>query len=144
MLKLPDGLTYECAIRVSEDLTVPKLPSQFPGLTGMPPVFATAYVVAFLEATCIAALAPYMEGDECTVGTQISMSHTAATPVGFGAIATVELTEADGRKLTFRVTCRDDTEIVAEGVHERFVVERSRFDKRLAGKVEARGSEAPA
>ena len=74
----------------------------------MPPVFATAYMVAFGEVTCIEALAPYMEADEGTVGTQINMSHVAATPIGMTVIARIEPIAAEGRKLMFRVSCKDE------------------------------------
>ena len=49
--------------------------------------------------------------------------------------AEVELAEIDGRRLRFTVTCRDETETIGEGFHERTLVEYDRFIARLARKT---------
>lgn len=93
----------------------------------MPPVFATAFMVAFVEHTCIEALAPYLDEHEWTVGTHVDISHRAATPVGMQVTAEVELIATEGRCLTFRVECRDEREVIGAGTHERVVVDAPRF-----------------
>ena len=40
----------------------------------------------------------------------------------------------DGRRLRFRVSCRDDAEAIGEGFHERMIVDIDRFMARLARK----------
>src|SRR5262245_45846168 len=100
----------------------------------MPPIFATAYLVGFVEATCVAALRPYLAPGQRTVGTHIDMSHSAATPVGMMVTAEVELVEVGERRLRFRVTCRDDAEVVGQGFHERFIIDFGRFMTRVEGK----------
>jgi fluoroacetyl-CoA thioesterase len=52
--------------------------------------------------------------------------------------AEIELVEVDGRRLRFKVTCRDDAESIGEGYHERFIIDRDRFLKRVAAKTAAR------
>ena len=44
------------------------------------------------------------------------------------------LTAIEGRKLTFAVEAFDSKEKVGEGVHVRYVVDRQRFEGRLAEK----------
>jgi fluoroacetyl-CoA thioesterase len=100
----------------------------------MPPVFATANMIAFVEWTCVAALTPYLAPDQRTVGTRVEMTHTAATPIGMNVTAEIELVEIDGRRLRFRVSCRDEVEPIGEGFHERMVVDHARFMQRLARK----------
>jgi fluoroacetyl-CoA thioesterase len=51
--------------------------------------------------------------------------------------ADVEVMEVDGRKVSFRVTVRDEVEIIAEGTHQRFVVDWERFNAGLAEKVKS-------
>src|SRR3982074_3018777 len=72
---------------VDSSLAVPQLPAAFGGFAGMPDVFATAYLVALVEDTCIEALAPYVEAHERTVGTHVDVSHRAATPAGMRGTA---------------------------------------------------------
>ena len=76
------------------------------------------------------------------MGTHIDVSHTAATPVGMTVTASVGLVAVDGRRLRFRVACRDDAETIGaetigaetigEGWHDRAIIDRARFAERLA------------
>jgi fluoroacetyl-CoA thioesterase len=44
------------------------------------------------------------------------------------------MVEVEGRRLRFRVGCRDQAEEVGEGWHERFLIDRARFGARLDAK----------
>jgi fluoroacetyl-CoA thioesterase len=101
----------------------------------MPPVFATAMMIGFIEQTCIQGLRPYLSQSQKTVGTHIDISHIAATPVGMSIEAEVELTEIDGRSLTFRVRCSDAAGLIGEGVHRRAIIDGQRFAERLEAKA---------
>jgi len=48
--------------------------------------------------------------------------------------AQVELIEVQGRKLRFRVSCRDELDLIWEGFHERYVIDGTKFTARLANK----------
>jgi predicted thioesterase len=69
-----------------------------------------------------------------TVGTQILINHTGATPEGMTVTVKVEVAAADGRRVDFTWTARDDREEVGNGTHQRFVVDSERFLQRLAAK----------
>jgi fluoroacetyl-CoA thioesterase len=114
---------------------VPAMSASFAGFEDMPPVFATAYLVAFMEWACVAALAPYLEDDERTVGTHVDISHAAATPVGMAVSATVSLLSSDGRKMRFKVECHDEKDLIGAGFHERALIKHGRFLERLAQKT---------
>ena len=131
---LKPGLRHTETIRVTEALAVPAQAQLFDPLTEMPPVFATAQMIALVEWACVHALAPYLAPNQRSVGTRIDMTHTAATPVGMTVTAKVELVEIDGRRLRFRVSCRDEFEPIGEGFHERTIVDHARFIQRLARK----------
>jgi fluoroacetyl-CoA thioesterase len=134
---LKPGLCHERTITASEALAVPALGRAFGVVTDMPPVFATANMIALVEWTCVEALAPYMPVDQRTLGTHVDISHCAATPVGMAVTARVELVEIDDRKLRFKVHCRDETGTIGEGVHERVVVDQRRFMERITRKSAA-------
>ena len=131
---LKPGLRHSETLTVSEALSVPVQARLFDPATEMPPVFATAQMIAFVEWTCVHALAPYLAPDQRTVGTKVEMTHTAATPVGMTVTATVELVEIRDRTLRFKVACRDEKDPIGEGFHERSVIDNTRFMARLARK----------
>ena len=131
---LKPGLKHRATITVGETLAVPAAAALFGSSAEMPPVFATAQMIAFVEWTCVAALAPYLAPHQRTVGTRVDMSHIAATPVGMNVTAGVELVEIDGRRLRFKARCRDEAEPIGEGFHERMVIDHTRFMQRLARK----------
>lgn len=134
---LKPGLKGTRTITVDESLTVPALAATHFGFFDMPPVFATAFLVAFVEWTCIEVLKPYLDASQRTVGVHIDLSHSAATPIGMKATAVVELIERNDRKLRFKVSVRDEAEVISEGFHERYIIDVDRFMARLAKKKAA-------
>ena len=131
---LRSGLTHAESVTVTGGLTVPEISPAFPGLGDMPPVFATAYLLAFVEWTCLEAVKPYLDSGERTVGTAIDMRHTAATPVGMTVTAEVELAAVNGRMLEFAFTCRDEKETIATGTHGRAIIDLERFMAKVGKK----------
>jgi fluoroacetyl-CoA thioesterase len=128
------GLRHSATLTVSEALAVPAQARLFDPATEMPPVLATANMIAFVEWTCVWVLAPYLAPDQRTVGTKVEMTHSAATPIGMQVTAEVALVAIKGRALRFRVACRDEKEAIGEGFHERTVIDNDRFLARLARK----------
>lgn len=90
-------------------------------------VCATPVIAAVMEAAAVAALAPYLKYEETTVGTRISLTHTAPSLVGMTLTAEAEITAHTERRYEFTVTVRDEIGVVAEGAHTRVLVNTSRF-----------------
>lgn len=135
---LQPGLRYEHSYEVPASKTVPALYPEAPEFVAMPEVFATGFMVGFLEWACIMAVNPHLDWPrEQTVGTHIDVSHEAATPPGLKVTARVELIEVDGRRLVFAVEADDGVDLISRGRHERFVIDRARFDAKLDGKKPA-------
>ena len=82
-------------------------------------VCATPVIAAAMEAD--------LNDDETTVGTRISLTHTAPSLVGMTLTACAEITAHTGRQYEFTVTVRDEIGVVAEGTHTRVLVNTSRF-----------------
>ena len=95
-------------------------------------VLGTPVMIGLMENAAWRLVQPALEPGETTVGTLVNVRHLAATPVGREVTATAELIEIDGRRLVFRVTARDDKQLIGEGVHERSRVLLERFLARLA------------
>ncbi len=132
---LQSGLVHEEELTIIDELTVPNISSRFATFVDMPPVFATAFMIAHVEATCIACLRGHLDGGEHTVGTHVDLSHTVATPVGMDVTASAELTEVEGRMLTFRIKIRDEAGPIGSGTHRRAVIDVERFMARVAQKA---------
>jgi len=130
------GLRHEHTFAVTAAKTVPALYPESAEFRAMPEVFATGFLVGFLEWACIEAIRPHLDRPhEQSVGTRIDVTHEAATPPGFTVTAVVELVAVDGKKLVFDVSAHDGIDTIARGRHERFVIDRAKFDARLAGKA---------
>ena len=61
----------------------------------------------------------------------VDLGHDAATPVGMRATAAIELVAMEGRRLRFKVECRDERDAIGAGYHERFVIDEARFLSKL-------------
>ncbi|NNJ91781.1 MAG: thioesterase family protein [Gammaproteobacteria bacterium] len=134
---LKPGIKYEHKYTVPESKTVPSLYPEADEFIIMPEVFATGFMVGFLEWSCIKAIIPYLDWPaEQSVGTHINVSHEAATPPGLEVTATVELVEVDGRRLVFNVEAHDNAGRIARGTHERFVIIKEKFDQMVAAKLQ--------
>lgn len=134
---LAPGLRYRARQIVTERQTVPRVEPGWPGFSDMPPVFATAMMIGFIEQTCILALRPCLQSGQHTVGTHVEVSHVAATPVGMAVTAEVELVSVEGRSLLFKVACHDEAGLIGEGTHRRAIVDVARFLGKLEDKRRA-------
>ena len=135
---LKPGIEHELRFRVPQSKTVPALYPESPEFREMPEVFATGFMVGFLEWACIAAVKPHLDWpEEQTVGTHVNVSHTAATPPGLEVTAKVKLTTVEGRRLVFEVEARDDVDVISRGTHERFVINRAKFSEKVRQKAKA-------
>ena len=132
---LKDGIQYQHKFIIPKSKTVPNLYPESNEFKIMPEVFATGYLVGFLEWACILAIKPHLDWpSEQSVGTHINVSHQAATPAGHEVIANVELINIDGKKLTFNVEARDSVDIISKGTHERFIINKEKFDNKVREK----------
>jgi predicted thioesterase len=100
----------------------------------LPPVLSTPRVISYLERTAHQSVLPFLADGQTTVGTVINLRHLAASPVGMQVRFRTELLEVDRRRLRFRIEAWDSVEKIAEGENERFIIDRARFDERLAAK----------
>lgn len=98
-------------------------------------VFATPYMIAIMEKSACNCLSDYLENDETTVGTEINVKHLSATPVGMKVYAEAVLTEINGREFIFSVKAFDESGIIGEGIHKRFLVNGKRFTEKTYSKI---------
>ncbi len=117
----------EIGLKSSQTITVEEKDTAQAYGSGTLPVFATPAMIALMENTAMNTVSPYLSEGEASVGTLMNVKHLSATPVGGTVTCEAELTEADGRRLVFKVTARDNKGIIGEGTHERFIIKTEKF-----------------
>ncbi|HML06746.1 MAG TPA: thioesterase family protein [Xanthobacteraceae bacterium] len=132
---LAPGLTCRFAYKVPENKTVPYTYPDVPEIASMPKVFATGFMIALMEWTCMQLLSAHLDSGEGSVGVHVDVSHLAATPPGMTVTVDAECTEVAGRRVTFKLKAHDGVDLIAEGRHERFVVGWDKFAARIAAKA---------
>lgn len=128
MPDLTPQLAGECTWTVTSEMTATRVGS------GLVEVFSTPMLVALMENAAVDALDARLADSQTSVGVRIEVRHLAATPIGQTVRARATLTAVDGRRLTFTIEAWDDVEQIGEAVHERMVVDRDRFEARVAAK----------
>lgn len=119
------GLTYTSKTTVCKENTALTVGS------GDMEVFATPALVALMENAAMNAVKPYLPEGSTTVRAMIQTSHIKPSGLGEEISATALLEEAEGRKLTFKVSASDSKGIIGEGIHIRYIVDRERFLSKL-------------
>src|SRR5438477_1559772 len=127
--RIVPGLTGTAEIVVGPEHTAPFVGS------GRIAVLATPVMINLIEAAALAAVEHLLPAGHQSLGIQLDISHTAATPIGLRVTATAEVSRIEGRTITFRVTARDEFETIGGGTHRRVVVSVSRFDERVQRKL---------
>jgi len=140
---LKPGLTHQFKFKIPPTKTVPHLYPESEAFQQMPQVLATGFMVGLLEWACIEAIKPHLDWPrEQSLGTLVNFSHLAATPPGLTVTVDVTLDRVEGRKLVFSLSAHDGVDRIAEGTHERFVIDAGKFNAKLAGKLRAAGLQA--
>ncbi len=90
-------------------------------------VYATPCMVALMEGAACEALAPFLPDDKTSVGTQLTISHISATPVGLEVRAEAEIVAVEKSMVTFQVSAYDEAGLIGEGTHQRAVISTQKF-----------------
>ena len=127
--QIKTGMTGKAELVVGEEHTAPRVGS------GRVRVLATPVMINLIEAAALKAVEHLLPAGHQSLGTHLDVKHYAATPVGMKIRATAEVTNVDGRTISFRVIAEDEKEPIGDGTHDRVVVNVERFDKRVQRKL---------
>lgn len=122
---LEKGLKHQSVMRVTEGNT-----AEFIG-SGDMAVLATPAMIALMENAAMLAVALHIDEGDTTVGSMISTTHLKPSKVGNTISAIAELTEVDGRKLSFKIEAYDGDVLIGSGEHVRYIVNRNKFLSKL-------------
>ena len=131
MHQIPIGLTRQTEALVTSDNAISFLGREDAR------VLATPWLIMYLEMTSRDTVKPFLLDSEDTVGTQVNVTHLASTPIGKTARFLAEVVGLNGRRVEFRVEAWSDSEKIAEGTHERFIIDIEKFAARVNAKRSA-------
>src|SRR5262252_2472195 len=97
-------------------------------------VLGTPHLIGHLEMTARNSVKPLLEAGHDTVGTHVDVKHLAATPMGMNVTFHSEVISVEDRRINFKVEAFDEKEKIAEGTHQRAIINVARFATRLAAK----------
>lgn len=127
--KVDIGRSYSLQSRVEEWMTAEKA-----GNRGVD-VLATSVLVQLVESAALHCIGPLLNDGQVTLGTHIDLEHHKLVPVGFIVRVEVEVVTVDGPRVGFAVQVFDEQEAVAEGTHERYVIDKAKFLAKLEEKL---------
>ena len=90
-------------------------------------VYATPCMVALMEGAACQAIQEALPENKTSVGISLDIQHTSATPVGLEVWAEAEVTQVEGKILTFSVTAFDEKGEIGKGTQKRCIVDSQRF-----------------
>ena len=125
---LKPGLTAEKTVTVTDKSTAAACGSG--GLN----VYSTPAMITLMEDASLSAVQSLLPPGYSTVGTELSVKHLSATPLGMKVSARAELLSISGKALSFKVEAFDEAGKIGEGTHGRFIVENEKFMAKIAGK----------
>ena len=126
-MPLRPGLSAAVELVVTDDDTALALK------TGDVPVLATPRVVTLAEEATVNAVEGELAEGTTSVGYRVQLDHLAPVAVGESVTAEAVLETIEGRRLTFRVSVKYRSGLVAAGRITRVAVEQERFLQRAAG-----------
>jgi fluoroacetyl-CoA thioesterase len=100
-----------------------------------PNVFATSRMVTFMEIAATRLMRPLLQAGQHSVGVSVSITHTAATPIGGHVRTIATYLGSEGKVFRFKVEAFDDAGPIGAGEHTRAIVSTSRL---LAGAAKRR------
>ena len=90
-------------------------------------VYATPCMAALMEGAACEALADVIKEGQTTVGIELNLQHTSATPVGLEVRAEAEVTAVDGKVITFEIHAFDEAGEIGKATHKRVLVNSQKF-----------------
>lgn len=129
MPEIPVGAEGRHSLEVTTDIAISFLDND------KARVLATPWLIAHLEMTSRNTVKAYLLDGYDTVGTQVNVAHLAATPLGMKAHFHARVLSVTGKRILFKVEAFDERDKIAEGTHERAVIQVSRFAERVQAKA---------
>lgn len=98
-------------------------------------VFATPALIRLIERAAAELVEKNIPPELTSVGISLNVKHTSPTPLGMTARADVKIISVEGRKIVFEAVVFDERGEIGRGTHERFIVDRIKFQSKADAKL---------
>jgi fluoroacetyl-CoA thioesterase len=103
-----------------------------------PQVLSSPSLIIFLQTTCADLMAPFLDKGEMVVSIRIELSHLASTPIGSEVTVRAEIVKTQGGgTIYFKVDAYDETEKIASGHIDMYIVNEERFARGVERKIQS-------
>ena len=126
------GMSNVIEAQSTEETTALKMKS------GSLKVLATPAMMCLMEQAAAELVERNLPDDLTSVGIAININHKAPTPVGLTIKAEAVITKIDDRKIIFDVKAFDGIDEIGSGTHERFIVNKEKFQSKADLKLRQR------
>ena len=90
-------------------------------------VYATPCMAALMEGAACEAIEAALDEGKTTVGTELVIQHTSATPVGMDVRAEATVTAVDVKVIMFEIIAYDESGEIGRATHKRVIVSAQKF-----------------
>jgi fluoroacetyl-CoA thioesterase len=116
MNRLDAGVTHIATYTVTREMSPPHVDG----------ILATSRMIGLIEDTCLAAVHPFLDDEQTTVGTRVDVTHVGAARTGEQVTIRVRLTKVtQHRLLSFETAVEAPAGVISTGMHQRMVIARS-------------------
>lgn len=122
------GMSFETELVVGEEHVTRHLGEDLP-------LFATPYMINWMELSCVDFMRKSLPEGFDSVGAGIAVTHGAATPLGMKVKLVAEITDVNGALVDFKLEAWDEECKISEGTHKRAVIEFEKFRKKVLKKA---------
>ena len=98
-------------------------------------VLATPIMLAVMEKSAADLIEKILPEEFTSVGISLDIKHTAPTPIGMKIFAQAEIIAVEGKKIIFEIVANDECGEIGRGTHERFIVDRKKFQSKADSKI---------
>lgn len=103
--------------------------------SGIVAVYATPMMIALMENTAVKCLDTFMDEGETSVGVLMNTTHDAATPAGMKVRVLATIIAVDRKKVSFHIEATDEKDTIGIATHDRFIVNKEKFEMKAANKA---------
>lgn len=127
-MALSEGYELKKVFRVHSDDTAKAVGSG--GLN----VLATPTLAVWVEEAAYSLLQLNINEELTSVGVKLNINHIAPTPESMKVTLKITVKEIDRQRYVFEFSASDSVQLVATGIHERVVVNKRKFMKKVENK----------
>lgn len=102
--------------------------------SGLAEVYATPAMIALMEKTAFTSIEEFLPDGYSSVGIQINVQHLKASLPGSIISCESEVTEVDGKKISFNIVASDKEGVIGKADHKRFIINSEQFISKLKNK----------